>query len=59
MDLVTKFLSLPAGLRDGKGGIKLSHGPGHPVPGNVRSGKETWLVRVLSTSCVTEGEGSK
>ena len=28
--------------------MKLSHGPGHLLPGNVRSGKETWLVRVLS-----------
>ena len=27
---------------------KLSHGRGHLVPGNVRSGKETWLVWVLS-----------
>ena len=33
-------LSLPAGLGVGKGGIKLSHGPGHLVPGNVRRGKE-------------------
>ena len=36
-------LSLVAGLGVGKGGIKLSHGPGHIVPGNVRSEKETWL----------------
>ena len=39
MDLVTNSLS---------GGIKLSHVPGRLVPGNVRSGKETWLVWVLS-----------
>ena len=25
----------PAGLGAGKGSIKLSHGPGHAVPGNV------------------------
>ena len=36
------------GLGDGKGGTKLSHGPGHAVPRNVRTGKETWLVRVLN-----------
>ena len=47
MDLVTN-LSLPAGLGVGKGGIELSHGPGHVVPGNVRGGKEAWLVWVLS-----------
>ena len=29
------------------------------VQGNVRSGKETWLVRALSASCVTEGGGSE
>ena len=28
--------------------VALSHGPGHLVPGNVRSGKEMWLVWVLS-----------
>ena len=44
MDLVTKSLS----LEDGKGDIKLSHGPGHLVPGNVRSGNEMWLFWVLS-----------
>ena len=32
---------------DGQGGTKLSHGSGHAVPGNVRTGKETWLFRVL------------
>ena len=32
----------------GKDGIELSYGLGHLVPGNVRSGKETWLVWVLS-----------
>ena len=48
MDLVIRSLSLPAGLGDGKGGTKQSHGPGHAVPGNVRLGKETWLVRVLN-----------
>ena len=41
-------ISLPAGLGLGKGGIKLSQGPGPLVPGNVRCGKETWLVWVLS-----------
>ena len=50
IDLVIKSFSLPAGLGDGKGGIKFSHGSGHLVPGNVQSGKETWLVRVLSES---------
>ena len=33
-------------------GTKLSHGPGHAVPGNVRTGKETWLVRVLNEPVV-------
>ena len=32
MDPVTR--SFPAGLGVGKGGIELSHGPGHAVPGN-------------------------
>ena len=27
---------------------KVAHGPGHAVPGNVRTGKETWLVRFLN-----------
>ena len=35
MDLVTKSLSLPTGLGVGKGGIKLSRGTGHAVPGNA------------------------
>ena len=48
MGPVTRSLSLPAGLGGGKCGTKLSHGPGHAVPGNVRTGKETWLVRVLN-----------
>ena len=43
-----KNLSLPAGLGGGKGGTKLSRDPGHGVPGNVQTGKETWLVRVLN-----------
>ena len=51
MDLVTICLSLPAGLGGGKGGIKLSHGPGHLVPGNVRSGQETWLVWASERAC--------
>ena len=41
-------ISLPAGLGGGKGGTKLPRDPGHGVPGNVRTGKETWLVRVLN-----------
>ena len=41
-------LSLPAGLGVGNGVINVSHGPGHIVPGSVRTGNETWLVWVLS-----------
>ena len=39
--------------------FELPHSPGHVVPGNAWSRKETWLVRVLSASCVTERERSE
>ena len=42
------LLSLPPRLGGGKGSPELPYSTGHAVPRNIRSGKETWLVRFLN-----------
>ena len=45
---------LPSFYKTGrwKGSLELPKSPGHAVPGITRSGKDTWLVRILSASCL-------
>ena len=50
MGLVTRSF-FPAGLGAGKGGIELSHGPGHALPGIE------WVLVAGSPGCDKKGEG--